>query len=194
MIYENNQYSNNQYGKNRNGNKYGGKYGIKAYNLRSGKHDTQSDAKDVDFEASVINAIESDANMNNNYGKEDQQLQYEKQNNGGDLYCIADHLPNSYSVLGDQDSRLNENSLLYPATHSISGHHSAEQQLYPGLHLRIYHLHIYHISFIVIPTGLVGNARIEISTETGTFCTLKVVHSVLLNTSTRYSLKEKKVM
>ena len=40
----------------------------------SEKHDTQSDAKDVDFEASVINAIESDVNMNNNYGKEDQQL------------------------------------------------------------------------------------------------------------------------
>ena len=61
----------------------------------SEKHDTQSDAKDVDFEASVINAIESDVNMNNNYGKEDQQLQHEKQNNGGGLYCITSHLTNS---------------------------------------------------------------------------------------------------
>ena len=78
MIRVNNQHSSNQYGKNRNGNKYGGEYGIKAYNLRPGKHDTQSDVEEVDFEASVINAIESDVNMNNNYGKEDQQLQYEK--------------------------------------------------------------------------------------------------------------------
>ena len=45
VICGNNQYSNNQHGKNRNGNKYG----IKIYNLRSGKHDTQRDAKDVDF-------------------------------------------------------------------------------------------------------------------------------------------------
>ena len=82
MICGNNQYSNNQHGKNRNGNKYGEKHGIKTYNLRSGKHDTQRDAKDVDFEVSVVNAIESDVNMNNNYGKEYQQLQYENQNNG----------------------------------------------------------------------------------------------------------------
>ena len=108
MIYGNNQYSNNQYGKNRNGNKYGRKHGIKTYNLRSGKYDTQSDTKDVDFEASVINAIESDVNMNKNYGKEDQQLQYEKQNNGRGLYCITSHLTNSYSILGDQDSRFNK--------------------------------------------------------------------------------------
>ena len=50
--------------------------------MRSGKHATQRDAKDVDFEVSVINAIESDVNMNNNYGKEGQQLQYENQNSG----------------------------------------------------------------------------------------------------------------
>ena len=30
--------------KNRNGDKYDGKYRIKTYNLRSGKHGTQSDA------------------------------------------------------------------------------------------------------------------------------------------------------
>ena len=41
VIYGNNQYGNNQYGKNRNGNKYGRKYGIKACNLRLGKHDTK---------------------------------------------------------------------------------------------------------------------------------------------------------
>ena len=102
--------------------------------MRSGKHDIQRDAKDVDFEASVINAIESDVNINSNYRKEDQQLQYKKQNNGGGLYCNTSHLTNSYSVLSDQDSRFNKNSLLHPETHSISVHHSAEQQLYAGLH------------------------------------------------------------
>ena len=140
----NNQHSSNQYGKNRNGNKYGGECGIKAYNLRSRKHDTQSDVEEVDFEASAINAIESDVNMNSNYGKEDQQLQYKKKNCGGGLYCIKTHLTNSYSVFGDQDSRFSENSLLH--------------------HGYIPYLYIYHISLIVIPTGLVGNTRIETST------------------------------
>ena len=150
MIYGNNQYSNNQYGKNRNGNKYGRKHGIKTYNLRSGKYDTQSDTKDVDFEASVINAIESDVNMNKNYGKEDQQLQYEKQNNGRGLYCITSHLTNSYSVLGDQDSRFNKNiscilqHILFQVI--VLQNSSYMQGCIP-------YLHIYHISFIVIPTG-----------------------------------------
>ena len=118
--------------------------------MRSGKHDTQSDAKDVNLEASFIDAIESDVNMNNNCGKEDQQLQYEKQNNGGGMYCITSHLTNSYSVLGDQDCRFNENSLPHLATHSfqviILQNSSCMQGYIP-------YLHVYYISFIVIPTG-----------------------------------------
>ena len=118
--------------------------------MTSGKHDTQSDAKDVNLEASFIDAIESDVNMNNNCGKEDQQLQYEKQNNGGGIYCITSHLTNSYSVLGDQDSRLNENSLLHPATHSFQVTILQKSSCMQGY---IPYLHVYYICFIVVPTG-----------------------------------------
>ena len=57
--------------KNRNGNKYDGKYGIKT--IWDQEKMTHSDAEDVDFEIWfwVINAVESDVNMNN-CGKEEQ--------------------------------------------------------------------------------------------------------------------------
>lgn len=138
MWYGNNRCGNKQYVEN--GNKYAGKYEIKMANFKSGKHDTRSEVADVDFETSYINAVESDVNMNKNCGKNDPELKDEKQHIEEGLHCNTSHPTNSYSILGDQYSCFNKNGLPHPVTHSISGHHSADQQLCAGLHCTVAYL------------------------------------------------------